>query len=170
LNASHRITRRKALAGAAALAGVGGGTIRLRRRPAGKKILPLPTGGGVFFGSKGVLVHGPVYSSKPGEQKQVWLLPEELDRDFVRPSKNIPRPSSHWMEWIDAAKNGGQPSCSWEYGGHITELCLLGNIAIAHHGTVLRFDANERRFLGSESPNGMFTRPRRKGWELPAAG
>jgi predicted dehydrogenase len=138
--------------------------------PGWKKGTPLPTGGGVFYGSKGVLVYGPVYSSKPGEQKQVWLLPEELDRDFVRPSKNIPRPSSHWMEWIDAAKNGGQPSCNWEYGGHITELCLLGNIAIAHHGTVLRFDANKRTFLGSESANAMFTRPRRKGWELPAAG
>ncbi|MEG9434884.1 Gfo/Idh/MocA family oxidoreductase [Edaphobacter sp. HDX4] len=135
--------------------------------PGWKKGEPLPTGGGIVYGTKGVLVYGPVYSSKPGEQKQVWLLPEELDRSFERPAKSVERPSSHWMEWIDAAKRGTQPSCSWAYGAHITELCLLGNIAIAHHGTVLRFDAEQKRFSNSESANAMFTRPRRKGWKLP---
>ena len=136
--------------------------------PAGwKKDTPLPTGGGIFYGSKGTLVYGPVYSSKPGEQKQVWLLPEELDREFKRPARTIPRPASHWMEWIDAAKAGTQPSCNWQFGGHITELCLLGNIAIAHHGTLLQFDGNKRSFTNSDSANAMFGRPRRKGWELP---
>ena len=74
---------------------------------------------------------------------------------------------SHWMEWMHAAKYGTQPSCNWEYGAHITELCLLGNIAIAHHGTQLRSDGNTRKFVNSESANATFTRPRRKGWELP---
>jgi len=135
-----------------------------------KKDTPLPTGGGIFYGSKGALVYGPVYSSKPGEQKQVWLLPEELDHEFQRPAKTIARPSSHWMEWIDAAKQGTQPSCNWEYGGHVTELCLLGNIAIAHHGTLLYFDGAKRRFVNCDSGNAMFTRERRKNWELPATG
>jgi len=133
-----------------------------------KKDTPLPTGGGIFYGSKGTLVYGPVYGSKPGEQKQVWLLPEELDREFQRPAKTLARPSSHWTEWIEAAKQGTQPSCNWEYGGHVTELCLLGNIAIAHHGTVLHFDAAKRRFADSDSGNAMFSRDRRRGWELPA--
>jgi hypothetical protein len=119
------------------------------------------------YGTKGTLVYGPVYSSKPGEEKQVWLLPEELDRQFVRPGKVIPRPASHWLEWIDAAKEGKQPSCNWEYGGHITELCLLGNIAIAHQGTTLHFDGKAKRFRNSETANAMFARPVRKGWELP---
>lgn len=135
--------------------------------PGWKKDEPLPTGGGIVYGTKGVLVYGPVYSSKPGEQRQVWLLPEELDREFQRPEKTIPRPSSHWVEWMEAAKHGGQPSCNWQYGGHITELCLLGNIAIAHHGTTLRFDGSKKRFLNSETANAMFARPNRKGWELP---
>jgi hypothetical protein len=72
------------------------------------------------------------------------------------------------VEWIEAAKQGKQPSCNWEYGGHITELCLLGNIAIAHRGTRLRFDGSKQRFLNSESANAMFGRRYRKGWELPA--
>ena len=136
--------------------------------PGWKRDQPLPTGGGILYGSEGTLVYGPVYSSKPGEQKQVWLLPENRDREFQRPAKTIPRPSSHWMEWIEATKHGTQPSCNWEYGGHITELCLLGNIAIAHHGTVLHFDKATGRFTNSESANAMFERPRRKGWEFPS--
>jgi len=136
--------------------------------PGWKKDQPLPTGGGIIYGSKGTLVYGPVYSSKPGEQKQVWLLPVERDRELQRPEKTIARPVSHWMEWIEAAKQGMQPSCNWEYGGHITELCLLGNIAIGHHGTVLHFDKVTGRFTNSESANAMFGRPRRKGWELPS--
>jgi predicted dehydrogenase len=135
--------------------------------PGWKKDQPLPTGGGILYGTKGVLVYGPVYSSKPGEQKQIWLLPEELDRSFQRPEKSIERPQSHWTEWIDAARHGRQPSCNWNYGAHITELCLLGNIAIAHHGTKLRFDGEQKKFLNSDTANAMFTRPRRKGWELP---
>lgn len=135
--------------------------------PGWKKDEPLPSGGGIIYGTKGVLVYGPVYSSKPGEQKQVWLLPEQLDHSFTRPAKTVERPSSHWVEWIEAAKQGRQPSCNWQYGGHITELCLLGNIAIAHHGTTLRFDGREKRFLNSETANAMFARPSRKGWELP---
>ncbi len=136
--------------------------------PGWKKNEPLPTGGGIVYGTKGVLVYGPVYSSKPGAQKQLWLLPEELDRQFQRPAKSVPRPTSHWVEWIQAAKEGRQPSCNWQYGGHITELCLLGNIAIAHHGTVLPFDGRQKKIKDSESANEMFARPRRKGWELPA--
>ncbi len=136
--------------------------------PGWKKDEPLPTGGGIVYGTKGVLVYGPVYSSVVGEKKQVWLLPEEVDRQFQRPTRTLPRPSSHWVEWIEAAKQGKQPSCNWEYGGHITELCLLGNIAIAHRGTTLRFDGKKQRFLNSESANAMFGRRYRKGWELPA--
>jgi predicted dehydrogenase len=136
--------------------------------PGWKKNEPLPTGGAIVYGSKGVLVYGPVYSSKPGAQKQVWLLPEELDRSFTRPEKTIARPASHWTEWVDAAREGRQPSCNWAYGGHISELCLLGNIAIAHRGTVLRFDGKRKRFVNSDSANAMFARPRRQGWKLPA--
>jgi hypothetical protein len=106
------------------------------------------------------------------EALRAWRLPrsanDKANIGFQRPAKTIARPSSHWTEWIEAAKQGTQPSCNWEYGGHITELCLLGNIAIALHGTVLHFDAAKRRFANSDSGNAMFSRDRCWGWELPA--
>lgn len=93
------------------------------------------------------LVYGLVYRSKSGGPKHVWLLPEELDREFQRPAKTIARPSSRWMQWIDAAKQGTHPSCNWESGGHITEFSC---------------------FRGCDGANAMLTRDRRTGWELPA--
>jgi predicted dehydrogenase len=127
----------------------------------------LPNGGGIILGSKGSIVYGPVYSSLPGIPKQVWLLPEELDKAYKRPEKTLPRPTSHWLEWIECAKNGTQPSANWQYGGMITQMALLGNIAIRHKGQVLRFDAKREKFTNSPSADAMFAGPSREGWSLP---
>lgn len=132
-----------------------------------KKDEPFPNGGGIFHGSKGKIVYGPVYSSKPRIPKQVWLLPEERDREYKRPSPTLPRPQSHWLEWIDAARTGKRTSANWQYGGLVTEICLLGNIAIAQRGTQLTFDPKARRFTNSPVANQLFHRSSRKGWELP---
>ncbi|WP_213803514.1 Gfo/Idh/MocA family oxidoreductase [Granulicella sp. dw_53] len=128
---------------------------------------PFPTGGGILHGTKGTLVFGPVYNSKPGAPKQVWLLPEEVDREYKRPDATIARPQSHWLEWIDAARDGKQPSANWQYGGLVTEICLLGNIAIQHAGTTLRFDPKSRSFTNSAAANSMFDHGTRARWKLP---
>ena len=127
-----------------------------------------PNGGGILHGSKGKIVYGPVYSSKPFQPKQVWLLPAELDQDYKRPDKSLPRPSSHWNEWVDCANNHTRPSANWEYGGLLTELCLLGNIAIQFHGTRLEFDPVGKKFTHHQEANAMFQHPHREGWALPA--
>jgi predicted dehydrogenase len=130
--------------------------------------VPFPNGGGILHGSKGKIVYGPVYSSKPLQPKQVWLLPEELDRSYKRPAKTLPRPSSHWMEWVDCARNGTQPSANWQYGGLLTEICLMGNIAIHFHGSRLDFNAAEKKFTNLGAANELFHSPSRKGWSLPS--
>lgn len=132
-----------------------------------KKDELFPNGGGILHGSKGKIVYGPVYSSKPGTPKQVWLLPEELDREYHRPAATLPRPQSHWLEWIDAARSGKSASANWQYGGLITEICLLGNIAIAQRGTRLDFDPKAHRFTNSDTANKLFHRTNRQGWAQP---
>lgn len=128
---------------------------------------PLPDGGGIILGSKGSIVYGPVYSSEPGAMKQVWLVPNELDKSYKRPAWTLPRPSSHWMEWAEAAKAGTQPSGNWTYGGLVTQICLLGNVAIRLKGKKLLFDASTGKFTNSSTANTLFERPRRAGWALP---
>lgn len=139
-------------------------------RPGGwNPAIPFPNGGGIFVGSRGSIVYGPVYNSPTGRIEQVWLLPEDLDRSYRRPAKTIPRISNHWMEWADAARAGRQPSANWTYGGLLTQICLLGDIAILHKGQSLHFDPAAERFTNSSSANALFEQPARTGWELPEA-
>jgi hypothetical protein len=50
----------------------------------------------------------------------------------------------------------------------VTQISLLGNIAIRHKGQKLLFDPKKGRFTNSDSANALFGRPARPGWELPA--
>jgi hypothetical protein len=103
-----------------------------------------------------------------GAIQQLKLYPEELDRDYKRPAKTIPRiASSHWMEWVECVKAGKQTSANLAYGGLLSEITLLGDIAIRNKGKSLRYDAKAGKFTNSSEANAMFRRPYRKGWELP---
>ena len=130
---------------------------------------PLPGGGGIISGSEGTIVFGLMYQGRPGTTvpKLVTLLPEKLDQTYRRPAASLPRPASHWLEWVDAAKHGGRGSADFAYGGLLTEICLLGDIAIRHKGKLLHFDASSRQFLNADSANRMFASSYRPGWSLP---
>ncbi len=129
-----------------------------------------PTGGGMFMGSKGSLLFGSIYQSRPGKQipGMITLVPGEIDKDYKRPAPYLPRPASHWLEWVECAKTGKTASTHFEYSGIVTELCLLGNIAIQHKGKILRFDAKSKKFSNSDTANQMFQRKYREGWVLPS--
>jgi predicted dehydrogenase len=129
----------------------------------------IPSGGGMIVGSKGAITYGPIYNGKPGTTVPglVKLYPEELDRDYKRPAKSLPRPESHWIEWVECAKTGKQTSANFDYGGLVTQIALLGDIAIRHKGTLLRFEPKKHKFHGNESVNKAFGAYSRPGWELP---
>ena len=126
-----------------------------------------PAAGGIITGSNGAIVFGPLYASKPGEMRQVKLVPEELNKDYKRPDKTLPRPSSHWLEWVECAKAGKPASATFAYGGGVTQIALLGNIAMLNKGKILRFDAKQGKFKDNPEANRMLARTYRKGWELP---
>jgi predicted dehydrogenase len=128
-----------------------------------------PSGGGMLVGSRGTILYGPMYKSNPGAPLpgQVRLLPEELDKSYKRPDKTIFRPSSHWLEWVDCAKAGKQPSADFAYGGVVTQIALLGDLAIRNKGKLLRYDADAGRFTNCEAANQAFSHVSRPGWGLP---
>jgi predicted dehydrogenase len=129
----------------------------------------LPSGGGMLVGDRGAIVFGPIYNGKPGAivPGLVKLYPEELDRSYKRPARTLSRPQSQWLEWIECAKTGKQASANFDYGGLITQIALLGDIAIRNRGALLRFDANEQRFTNCEGANKAFEYYSRPGWALP---
>ena len=130
---------------------------------------PFPTGGGIVIGTQGTIVFGPIYNGKPGEivPGMVTLLPAELDKEYKRPAKTLPRSPGHWMEWVERAKAGEQGDADFNYGGRVSQIALLGDIAIHHKGKSLSFDSRTERFTNSDTANRMFDRPSREGWALP---
>ncbi len=123
----------------------------------------LPNSGALMIGDEGVLMHG---SHGAGGLK---LLPEEKMASFManRPPKTIPRvKGSHEGDWIRACKDGNSASSSFSYGGALTEMVLLGVLAIRVPNQRLEWDSASMRFKDHKVANALIHPPYREGWEL----
>ena len=76
----------------------------------------------------------------------------------------------HVENWIECIKSGAKCNADIEYGQRSTTLCELVNIvrATAPVGQKIGWDPIKERFTNNDKGNAMLSRPRRKGYELPA--
>jgi predicted dehydrogenase len=84
------------------------------------------TGGGngiLFVGDKGKIMC-------PGWGGNPRIIPEAKMKAYERPAKTIPRSKGHHRDWIDACKGGKPASSNFDYAGPMTEVILLGNVAL----------------------------------------
>jgi predicted dehydrogenase len=100
----------------------------------------LNKGGGVLLiGSKGKLMHD-TYGARPR------LLPQSLHESYGKPVQKLPRipGEEHEMNWVEAAKGRAEASSPFEYAARLTEVMLLGVVAlragkkIAYDGAAMR--------------------------------
>jgi predicted dehydrogenase len=124
----------------------------------------LPASGALILGDKGAIVHGSHGADG------VRLIPETRMQEYKRPPKKLPRVvGTHEDDWIRACKEGpgGRPPCStFEYGGALTEMVLLGMLAIRMKDTRLEWDGAALRFTNNEKANELLHIPYREGWSL----
>ena len=127
----------------------------------------LPASGALIIGDKGKIVHG---SHGAGGLR---LLPEARMKEYAQPAKTIPRvkggQSGHEADWIRACKDGpdGRPASStFEYGGALTELALLGTLAIRMKNQRLEWDSANLRFANNAKASELLHIPYREGWIL----
>jgi len=119
-------------------------------------------GGGLFLGSKGKLLYE-TYGLRPR------LLPASLHESAGTPPRKLPRVANeaHEMNWVDAAKGRAKASCPFEYAARLTEVMLLGIVAL-RTGHRIQYDgANMRITSGSPAgadPNDFLRREPRQGW------
>jgi len=94
------------------------------------------------------------------------IIPEEKARQIGRPPRVLPRSPGHYQEWIQAIK-GGPPAGSdfATHAAHLTEVVMLGNIAIRTKEKLL-WDGENLRFTNSEAANALINPPYREGWSL----
>ncbi len=118
-------------------------------------------GGCLFVGKSGSLICG-TYGESPR------LLPEKLMKAYKRPEKTIPRSPGIHEEWIAAIKAGKKSMTDFSYSGPLTEMMLLGNIAlkVQKDKVVLQWDAEKMEFPNFPEANRYLHTEYRAGWSL----
>lgn len=116
-------------------------------------------GGAILVGSKGKLIYD-TYGLKPR------LLPKTLADSVGLPTPRLPRiPVSHEMNWANAAKGEGAASTPFEYAARLTEVMLLGIVALRAGGKI-HYDAATMNITNRPGANDYLTREYRGGWSI----
>ncbi|MGQ9574609.1 MAG: Gfo/Idh/MocA family protein [Thermoguttaceae bacterium] len=94
------------------------------------------------------------------------LIPESRMKSYGRPPKRLARSVGHHKEWIDACRGGPPPGSNFvDHGGLLTEVCLLGNVAL-RAGTKLDWDGPNMKVTNDPQANQYLHRRYREGWSL----
>jgi len=93
------------------------------------------------------------------------LLPHWKFKSYQQPEATLPRVKNHYLEWTEACKSGARTEVPIEYGCDMTELGLLGALAL-RTGKVLEWDADSMQITNNSEANSLVDPPYRAGWEL----
>lgn len=122
----------------------------------------LPTNGVIIVGAKDTL-YVPSYWG-PGS----FISGAKMD-DFKNVPEKLPKPGgferSHHLEWIAACKGGPKALSNFDYSGPMTELVLLGNVAV-RAGKKIEWDAKGLKITNDRDANKFLRTKYRKGWEV----
>ncbi len=119
---------------------------------------------GETLGASGILFHGSKGTILSGFSGGPQLLPASRNARFQPPKPKLERTIGHYEEWIEACKGGKPANCEFEFGAYLTELTLLGNLAV-RTGKSLRWLRDEARTDDAEA-NELLDSPYRPGWSL----
>jgi len=119
-------------------------------------------GGALIVGSKGKLLHD-TYGAKPR------LLPKSLHESYGKPRQKLSRipGEDHEMNWVDAAKGNAEASCPFEYAARLTEVMLLGVVAL-RAGKKILYDGPNMKVTNVPQANDFLRREYREGWNSPS--
>jgi predicted dehydrogenase len=93
------------------------------------------------------------------------LLPEREFAGYEEPGPTLPRSPGHHAEWIAACKTGGPTGTSFDYAGPLTEVVLLGNIAL-RAGREIGWDGPNLKLIDGPPDDLFLRRESRSGWSL----
>lgn len=115
----------------------------------------------IYYGEDGTLMHN-TYGDSPR------LIPETEMKNFTPPAQTMKRSPGIYEEWLEAIKNGTKSTTDFEYSAKLTEMMLLGNIAIKlkEKNTVLEYDGKKGEFTNLDEANELLTKKYPKGWEM----
>jgi predicted dehydrogenase len=115
--------------------------------------------GVLFVGERGWLI---------SNYDQHELGPAAAFRDYQPPPPSIESSPGHHLEWLRCCRDRKTPTCSFDYGGPLTETVNLANVAYrAARGRRLQWDAAALAFRGDDfGANLLLDEPRRHGFDI----
>lgn len=114
-------------------------------------------GAALYIGDKGMMMHG-THGAAP------QLIPDEPDF-AVEPT--ITRPKNAYVDFVEAIKEGRKANNDFEVSAKLTEIMLLGNIAVFAQAInePLEYDAENMKFTNVPEANDFIHYQYREGWE-----
>ncbi len=113
----------------------------------------------LFLGESGALLASPYEAPR--------LLPAERFADV-----ELPRLEGvdHWHQWVDACRGLGTASAPFGYAAFLTEVALLGNVALHFPHETLEWDARRMSFRGRPAADELLGVRYREGWSARGLG
>jgi len=124
--------------------------------------------GMVFVGEKGLLVADLYHWKLLPESRFAGIRPPTAPPPTAAGFAVEPASLPHYQEWLAACKSGSPTSCPFSYGGRLTELVLLGNVAY-RTGEKLTWDAQNLRAVNCPQADPFLRREYRAGWTLESS-
>ena len=118
----------------------------------------LPRRGVLFVGSQGIMLCG-------GAGGQAVIYPEEHAKAVPTPKETLKRSAGHHRDWVDAIKGGPPASSEFSYGAKLTEITLLGLVAM-RTGKVIQWDAENMKASNCPEAEHIVQGEYRDGWRL----
>jgi predicted dehydrogenase len=121
------------------------------------------TNGHLLVGDRGKIL---------SEAGTYMLIPEKRQQEYGNPPRVLPRSPGHYREWLDACKGGRPAGSNFDWAGPLTEVVLLGNVALRLHlkeeltRKRLMWDGANLRFTNSDEANKHLRTDYRQGWTL----
>ncbi|MHC4649011.1 MAG: hypothetical protein ACYTBJ_26455 [Planctomycetota bacterium] len=115
---------------------------------------------------------GILFVGDEGKLLNERLIPESRMKEYGKPPQVLPRSPGHFEEWISACKGGEPARANFDRAGPMTEVVLLGNIALRRElreqltRTKLYWDGPNMRCTNVPEANEYIRREYRKGWTL----
>ncbi len=120
----------------------------------------LPDIGALVVGDKAKIMYGSHGAGAP------QIIPEADPQKYQRRPQRYPRSPGHQKEWIDACKARKPAGSDFSYGGPLTEVALLGVIAMRFKGQKLQWDGSAMKFTNCSEANAYLKPTFREGWSL----
>jgi predicted dehydrogenase len=115
----------------------------------------------IYLGDRGAMMH-----RSHGAEPEI--VPRPAMDAYEPPDPWIPRTGDIYEDFIDAIKNGRKSSNDFTVAAHLTEIMLLGNIAVqmAGRNTTLEYDGVRGEFTNLPEANDLLHYEYRAGWTL----